>query len=31
MDNFKFHAHTEIFFGKGEIKHLKEAIWWRKY
>ncbi len=26
MDNFKFHAHTEIFFGKGEIKHLKEAI-----
>ena len=26
MDNFKFHAYTEIFFGKGEIKHLKEVI-----
>ena len=26
MDNFKFHAYTEILFGKGEIRHLKESV-----
>lgn len=26
MDNFKFHAYTEMLFGKGEIKNLPEAL-----
>ncbi len=26
MDNFKFHAYTEILFGKGEIRHLRESV-----
>lgn len=26
MDNFKFHAYTEILFGKGEIKNLRKSV-----
>ena len=26
MDNFKFHAYTEILFGKGEIKNLRKVM-----
>ena len=26
MQNFKFHAYTEILFGKGEISHLPQVI-----
>ena len=26
MDNFNFHAYTEMLFGKGEIKNLPEAL-----
>lgn len=26
MDNFNFHAYTEILFGKGQISGLKKAV-----
>ena len=26
MENFKFHAYTEILFGKGEIKKLQSVM-----